>query len=356
MPVPGRQSEPASVHSTAIRVSACYSGRMQPEHLPPWVDAFLVYAFLAVLACTAADWWIGTPGRQKLQSILADWWLRIEYVNWRTFGREEALFADQVLVRLFGRRLYSIKRLISSLYVTLNTLGIIAGVYLVSNVFGLRQRPVLDTLRVFEDVIVLLVLFAVSISMSRLLMLPLKLNLKSDFLRLLLSSLILIVSVYVLLLWPGIIHAITVLVMTAARYKYLDLTGQTCSCRPFSEVTESFFIYIFASTSGLMHANVKLLYSLLNTWAEYVWEIAKQDPLQIRDMFPVVMAMIPTAFRMLLALAFFGSALLRTILKPLVSRLLLRFAEAEKGVLTTISIIVGGTAKLLQELAKAGFF
>src|SRR5215813_11011214 len=73
-------------------------------------------ALTTVAACGGVgvflDFWIGKVGQQRVKGWLETWWLRLSYVRWTNFGREEALFAVQVMDRLFGRHLFSTQRMI----------------------------------------------------------------------------------------------------------------------------------------------------------------------------------------------------------------------------------------------------
>ena len=63
-------------------------------------------ALTTVVACGDAgafiDFWIGRTGEQRVRGWL-EYWIKLSYVRWGNFGREEALFAVRVMDRLFGR-------------------------------------------------------------------------------------------------------------------------------------------------------------------------------------------------------------------------------------------------------------
>lgn len=59
------------------------------------------------------DFWIGREGQKRVRNRIEDWWLRMSYINLRSFGREESLFAVEVIDRLFGRKFFSERRLVS---------------------------------------------------------------------------------------------------------------------------------------------------------------------------------------------------------------------------------------------------
>jgi hypothetical protein len=65
-----------------------------------------------VVFCTVGDcidFWLGKRLQYRLKDALEPWWLRFEYVRWRTFGRDEANSA--IDNQIFGSRLLSLRRL-----------------------------------------------------------------------------------------------------------------------------------------------------------------------------------------------------------------------------------------------------
>jgi hypothetical protein len=92
--------------------------------LSSWGKALAIVAAFGVVGAFI-DFYIGKSGQRRVRDWLETWWLRLSYVRWGNIGREEALFAVQVMDRLFGRQLFSVKRiivvilLIISVFVTL---------------------------------------------------------------------------------------------------------------------------------------------------------------------------------------------------------------------------------------------
>jgi hypothetical protein len=63
------------------------------------------------------DFVIGKAGQAKAKDLLLEWWVRFDDIKWKNFGREDGLFAVFFLDKCFGRRIYSFKRIVSSLSV-----------------------------------------------------------------------------------------------------------------------------------------------------------------------------------------------------------------------------------------------
>jgi hypothetical protein len=64
------------------------------------------------------DFYLGPAGRLRAKDWLLKWWVKIDDVRWAYFGREEAIFAVQVMDRLFGHRFFSARRVIIVLIAT----------------------------------------------------------------------------------------------------------------------------------------------------------------------------------------------------------------------------------------------
>ena len=60
------------------------------------------------------DFLIGKTGQEKAKDFLLKWWLRFDDVRWNNFGREEGFFAARLMDRWLGRRLFSIRRILSA--------------------------------------------------------------------------------------------------------------------------------------------------------------------------------------------------------------------------------------------------
>jgi hypothetical protein len=61
------------------------------------------------------DFMIGRTGQEKAKDFLFRWWVRFDDVRWSNFGREEGLFAGQLIEKWFGRRIWSFRRIGSTM-------------------------------------------------------------------------------------------------------------------------------------------------------------------------------------------------------------------------------------------------
>jgi hypothetical protein len=56
------------------------------------------------------DFLIGRTGQERAKDFLLRWWVRFDDVHWRNFGKEEGLFAGELIEKWFGRRIWSLRR------------------------------------------------------------------------------------------------------------------------------------------------------------------------------------------------------------------------------------------------------
>jgi hypothetical protein len=75
------------------------------EHM--WL--FIVLAWFGLLI----DFLIGRAGRDRVKEFVRQWWERFDHIHWHNFGREEGLFAGQLIEKWFGRRIWSWRRIVS---------------------------------------------------------------------------------------------------------------------------------------------------------------------------------------------------------------------------------------------------
>jgi hypothetical protein len=59
------------------------------------------------------DFLIGRTGQERAKDFLLRWWVRFDNVQWRTFGKEEGLFAGELIAKWLGRRVYSLRRFVA---------------------------------------------------------------------------------------------------------------------------------------------------------------------------------------------------------------------------------------------------
>jgi hypothetical protein len=60
------------------------------------------------------DFLIGRTGQQKAKDFMLKWWVRFDDVRWRNFGREEGLFAANLIAKWLGWHIWSFRRVIGA--------------------------------------------------------------------------------------------------------------------------------------------------------------------------------------------------------------------------------------------------
>lgn len=60
------------------------------------------------------DFYIGKKGQEQLKSRLEDFWIRTSYVKFGNFGQKEAYFTAHILRNMFGKKTFSLQRILSS--------------------------------------------------------------------------------------------------------------------------------------------------------------------------------------------------------------------------------------------------
>jgi hypothetical protein len=127
--------------------------------------------FLAVIiylagAGAAIDFYIGKAGQKAVRDWMEDWWLRMSDVKWGNFGTKEAQLALEILNRLFGRSLFSIRRLCAVAVLALAALsvGIINPLIRGPGVTSLMQ---IEMYHLFTAVLINSLVFTISISVTQ---------------------------------------------------------------------------------------------------------------------------------------------------------------------------------------------
>jgi hypothetical protein len=75
-----------------------------------WLQHILWPIIIAGGLGKVIDFLIGKAGQEKASYFLLKWWDRFDDVRWNNFGREEGLFAGQLIEKICGRRLWSLRR------------------------------------------------------------------------------------------------------------------------------------------------------------------------------------------------------------------------------------------------------
>ena len=58
------------------------------------------------------DFLIGKAGQATAKDFLLRWWVRFDDVRWKNFGRKEGLYAEDLIERWFGIRIWRVRRIV----------------------------------------------------------------------------------------------------------------------------------------------------------------------------------------------------------------------------------------------------
>src|SRR6516165_12725949 len=70
------------------------------------------------------DFLIGKAGQEKAKYFIIKWWVRFDDVQWNDFGREEGLFAGQLIGRWCGPKTWNLRRFILAIILILLYLSV----------------------------------------------------------------------------------------------------------------------------------------------------------------------------------------------------------------------------------------
>ena len=97
-----------------------------------------ILTFVVVFAGfgAAIDFWIGKDGQKRVRDRLETWWLEFSYVDIRTFGRSEAVYASRIIRTVFGS-FFSVRRITVSFAVAAFIFAFCASIsFMFHNIMG----------------------------------------------------------------------------------------------------------------------------------------------------------------------------------------------------------------------------
>jgi hypothetical protein len=308
------------------------------------VLASLQAVLTTIAACggagAAIDFWIKKTGQQRVRSWLETWWLRLSYVRWGNFGREEALFAVEAIDRLFGSRLFSIRRMI---VVVAAILVVACLLLLLIDVNGyIASFPWSDTFLIGSHLTWFISIFlslAASLSLTRFAAQTVaSIITKISFLNVIGSVSLLIFQYMLVCYWSSIISFthFSLIIENASRVTIV------------SSLTEYFIFSINAvyNVNPLPVAQFQRISSFFT--------IDKEDisPLIFTWRLSDLVALLPTLIRLLIISIFLGSFVLQGVRRPIMN-LWERVVISDQPIFTLLFGGAGGTAKIIEEIVKA---
>jgi hypothetical protein len=310
-------------------------------------DTYSACLTIIVMIAATTDFLIGKKGAKCPQNWLADLWLRLEVTGWRSFGPTEAESFIRFYEALFGRKLFSAKRLVSCLLLVLFCYILSAlsldWSELTATFSNKSTLPaylisfVLDTVSTSIFVEITRVIFYLSRGIAR----SLKYS-SAAFILLVLISFLSAYGVSYYLIRPGMASIAMVLG---------DALGPH---QPY----ENYSIYEFWLR---LTVSTREIYSFEFDEGNFNYQYFLRsivDPELLMDNLAIagvvagsasgLVAWLSSIIRIIFAAAFLVLWLFVRPLRWISSLILLRFAELNKGVLTTFAAALAGIAKIIQ--------
>jgi hypothetical protein len=266
------------------------------------------------------DFLIGRAGQEKTRDLLLKWWVRFDDVRWRNFGREEGLFAGRLIEQWFGKKIWSLRRIVAAvaLYVVFLLVAYVTSFAIIGHNVSCHycqkyEHPIMI-------VIIVIFYFCMSISFVR-------------FITFLMADLCGVGKTR---------NRLVFLVVLVVNYFMLIYLSPF-----FAGYRESLDEIIFRGSRS--HSDLEALqYAPLTTFS--IDTYLKRGEIDRTAIF--VLACFPSLIRFILSIVFVGSFLLKPLIMGPVNLVWRRIVESDKPVFT---LIFGGAAVLataMSEVAK----
>lgn len=291
-----------------------------------WVDLIGV-----IIICTGlgafVDFWIGKKGQQRLRKWSEDWWLRFAEVKLDNFGRREAEFCHQVLVRLFGkfwsRQRFDICYSIFMVGLLAVFLGIWSDLSDVWNLGGIVGALVLISIE-----------YSVSITITMQIAKLSSLYLPEKKIYTLISVIITLVTQYYLIIFLGILALIITFLMANI---FLFIGHQPSAAYAKMELFQEFFD--------------RSTYSPYTIVEYFLYVEPKLEILYLIQTLTLMLGVVSHLGRFLVLLIFAFSFLLRPA-QSIFLKITARIIESEKPIFTMVFGAIGAFVKGGSEIYK----
>jgi hypothetical protein len=298
-------------------------------------DVLLVIATFAGIGAFI-DFLIGKVGQEKVKTLLFEWWVRFDDVQWKDFGKQEGLFAAHCIERWFGKNIWNHRRLGTGLFIFLLLLFIGFSLSITPDrfpqVWYYEEAPFY-----FGIIALILTIIGFSISVSFTIITSYQMAYLAGvgkLRNLLIFITMLIINYLILKFWISITSGIRSVFLT----EFVDtLFGP--------ESFEDFVSALWSSCLDNFSEELHKLYPIrvIRDFAE----------LEFIDLFAfATLPSIPSLFRFALSLVFVGSFLLKPLMMRPISYVWARIVESDKPVFTLVFGFAGACAKIISEVAQ----
>jgi hypothetical protein len=289
------------------------------------------------------DFLIGKAGQQKAKDLLLKWWVRFDDVRWTNFGREEGLYAGQVIERWFGRRIWCFRRIRAAFVLFIVFLLIGSVVSLMSSKPFIMCRLCDETLSVaIIELIVFLLAFCISVSLTRFITFQMaELCRIGEVRNLTIFVAMAIINYVILVYWAPITGS-----LRGAFITYLNAS------QIIFEPDVRLIPYLYFSLGLLKDTIIGTIEQGVTHIPFYpkivVDYLRSSDPVDLFSLY--CLSLFPNVFRFALSIIFVGSFLLKPVVMRPVNLVWRRVVESDKPVFT---VMFGGAAAFATAISEA---
>jgi hypothetical protein len=312
-------------------------------HLPGWLWPIALFGGLGAFI----DFLIGRAGQDRARLFLETWWIKFDDVRWNNFGRKEALLAISLIDKLCGARFFSIRRLffVLSVFVVFFSVGqLIAIAKSDKDIFPFKLLPYDVQLNIMYAIGL-----ATSISITRRISKVVTILAGDNAWRNALVFITFLLGSYVYLSeWYPIVSLISYFAMLAT----ISQRWETAmSLKDFIEQIFSQYEYAVLPLSPISLTN-QVIAALYGPFSEPPDKVQLILPYAALSFARAAASYFPNFARIVMAMIFVGSFLLKPFLMRPLSLIWRRIVESDKPIFTLIFGGISSGAVIVNELAK----
>jgi hypothetical protein len=284
------------------------------------------------------DFLIGRAGQAKAKDFLLKWWVRFDDIKWNNFGREEGLFAGEIIQKLFGRRVWSIRRIASAVIVTVFLYVFFALMHRTTDISDLKSAIVISS-----GTVASIISFSLSISFTKsVTLLVARLCGVSELKNIIFFLIMLIFNYVCLAIWSPLMYGIkliSLIIIGGIIHEFHYRIFNIQFWQDFLHIVGELYQY-YTETISLYPNNVVKIFKA-TCESEHV------------DAYTLVFFTIgyfASLFRFTMSVLFVGSFLFRPFVLRPISLVWARIVESDKPVFT---VIFGGMSALASAVSEA---
>jgi len=305
------------------------------------------------------DFLIGKAGQERARDFLLKWWVRFVDVRWKNFGKEEGLFAGRLIERWFGKRIFSLRRMVFALsllavflsvtFISIKTFSSSPFDWLfsadrfetcVGSWFSSIQPNPMNVWFIISTYLIYILLFLISISFTKYVTFKISYLCSVGKLRnMLLFVTMLVINYCIIATWQPITEAIRGVILIDIGYSY--------HAEKYYSMLDH-VIFVLGYTKTLLLAEAIKVNPIHPESITYLFKCANHI-----DRFSLnILVLFPSLMRIMLSMVFVGSFLLRPLIMRPINLVWARIIESDKPVFTVIFGGAAAFATVIGEVAK----